>query len=77
MPPGPFFNGPFRYLAPEGFWAGTVGLEPLVDFGLLGVGLAFGLAGTVGLAVGFARVVTTAQVLVMDQVPSASSASPA
>ena len=46
-------------LPPDGF-AGTVGLEPLVDFGLLGVGLGFGCAGVVGLAlaVGFAGAVT-------------------
>ena len=50
MPPGPFFNGPFRYAPSDAFFAGTVGLEPLVDFGLLGVGFGFGLAG-VGLAV--------------------------
>ena len=33
MPPGPFFSEPFRYLAPDGFFAGAVGLEPLVDVG--------------------------------------------
>jgi hypothetical protein len=55
VPPGPFFNGPFRYRALEGFgFAGVVGLAPLVDLGLLGVdrgaGAAFGLADAVGFA---------------------------
>ena len=57
MPPGPFRNGPFRYLSLEDFLAGTVGLDPLVDFGLLGVGLVFGFAGTVGFTVGLAAAV--------------------